>query len=132
MTQRLRIMRTSTVNILAAAALAGCAVAPPRQAMDTSQPVSSAGAQVTLGIVASVRPVSISVAKVGAMASINAVLGALSQRYIEPPVAGEEIVIRRDDGNTAAIVEQDEAVSLVAGDRVALIVSSPAVIIRRN
>jgi outer membrane lipoprotein SlyB len=100
--------------------------------MDTSQPVSSAGAQVTLGIVASVRPVSISVAKVGAMASINAVLGALSQRYIEPPVAGEEIVIRRDDGNTAAIVEQDEAVSLVAGDRVALIVSSPAVIIRRN
>jgi len=49
-----------------------------------------------------------------------------------PPLAGEEIIIRKDDGNTAAIVEQDEALSLAAGDRVALIASAPAVIIRRN
>jgi len=45
---------------------------------------------------------------------------------------GEEIVIRKDDGNTAAIVEPDQSPSLAAGDRVALIESSPTVIVRRN
>jgi outer membrane lipoprotein SlyB len=66
------------------------------------------------------------------MSSINAVLGALSQQPMDPPAAAEEIVIRKDDGSTAAVVEPDQTPSLAAGERVALIASSPAVIIRRN
>ncbi len=85
-----------------------------------------------LGVVASVRPLSISGGQAGAMAGVNAVLGALSQQSVWPPVVGEEIVIRKDDGNTAAIVEPDQSPSLAAGDRVALIESSPTVIVRRN
>jgi len=65
------------------------------------------------------------------MAGVNAVLAALSQQSLGPPVAGEEIVILKDDGN-AVVVEQDQAPSLAAGDRVALIAHSPAMIIRRN
>ncbi len=85
-----------------------------------------------LGVVASIRPMSISGAQIGAMAGINAVLGALSQQSAEPPLAGEEIVILRDDGNTAAVIEPDQTPGLAAGDRVGFIASFPEVIIRRN
>jgi outer membrane lipoprotein SlyB len=85
-----------------------------------------------LGVVASVRAVSISGTQIGALAGVNAVLGALSQPQLGPPAAGEEIVIRKDDGNTAAIAEPNLTPSIAAGDRVALIASSPAVVIRRN
>jgi len=107
-------------------------MARARQASEISQPVPSTGGQMALGVVASVRTVSISGAQTGAMAGVNAVLGALSQQSMGPPVAGEEIVILKDDGNTAAIVEPDQSPSLAAGDRVALTMSTLAEIIRRN
>ncbi len=131
MAQRLRIMRRSIVIILAAAALTNCA-APVRQTVETSQPPTSTGGQMALGVVAAVRSVTTSGTQSGAMSSINAVLGALSQQPMDPPAAAEEIVIRKDDGSTAAVVEPDQTPSLAAGERVALIASSPAVIIRRN
>lgn len=131
MCQCLRIMGISIAIILGVAALTGCA-APSRQTLETSWPVPSASGQMALGVVASIRPMSISGGQIGAMAGVNAVLGALSEQALGPPVSGEEIVIRKDDGNTAAIVAQDQPPSLAAGDRVALIASSPALIIRRN
>jgi outer membrane lipoprotein SlyB len=131
MTRRLQNMERSIVFVLAVAMVTGCA-APAPQTLDTSQPAPSSGAQMALGVVASVRSVGISGGQIGAMAGVNAVLGALSQQAMAPPLAGEEIVIRKDDGDTAAIVEPDQTPSLAAGDRVALIASSPAVIIHRN
>ncbi len=131
MTQRLGIMRGLIAITLGSVALTGCA-APVRQTVGSSEPAPATGGPMALGVVASVRPLSISGGQAGAMAGVNAVLGALSQQSVWPPVVGEEIVIRKDDGNTAAIVEPDQSPSLAAGDRVALIESSPTVIVRRN
>ncbi len=131
MTQRLRNTGISMVITLAAVGMAGCAE-PVHQSLDTPQTTVSTGAQMALGVVASVRAVSISGTQIGALAGVNAVLGALSQPQLGPPAAGEEIVIRKDDGNTAAIAEPNLTPSIAAGDRVALIASSPAVVIRRN
>jgi outer membrane lipoprotein SlyB len=85
-----------------------------------------------LGTVAAVRPVSAQSGSSGTLTGVNAVLRALRQEAINLPVAGEEIVIQKNDGNPTATFDRDKLPDIEVGNRVALLQTGPIVIIHRN
>ncbi len=116
--------------VLTCLSLASCVAAVPR-AVQSPQPDPNASAQLAVGTVVALRPVTLSPEQPGEIASVNAVLTALNLGAVTPPIAGEEIVIQKDDGNTASIAEQNQSTSLSAGDQVMLVPGARQMIVRR-
>ncbi len=131
MDHSLRITENSMLLALAALTLAGCASGPP-PVTQTAQSLPLGGAQMTLAVVASVRHISVSGEQPGSQTGVNAVLTALNQPPLAPPISGEEIVLHKDDGNTAALAVPTQTQNLAVGERVAVVSGPPPAIIRRN
>jgi len=90
------------------------------------------GAQPDFGRVVAIRPVTFPADQASGIAGISAVLTALGQQTVAPPIAGEEIVIQNTDGNPASLAQDSQSRSLAIGDRVILTEGAPVVIISRN
>jgi len=116
---------------LTAAALASCTASVP-QSGQLPQSSSRASVQPNFGKVVSVRRVTFPAGQTARIAALNAVLTALDQEIAVPPVTGEEIIIQKDDGNPASLVQQGQSTSLEIGDRVVVSEDSPVAIIARN
>lgn len=117
--------------LLGAALLASC-TAPVPQAVQTQQSASENAAQLDVGRVISIRPVTFTANQSAEISGVNAVLTALGQGAVVPPVTGEEIVIQKDDGNPAALSQQSQPTSLAIGQRVVVVQGAPVAIIGRN
>ncbi len=118
-------------TILATIVLASCTASAP-QTEQLPQSLSNPGPQPDFGMIISIRPVSFPPGKAAELAGVNAVLSALGQRAVSPPVTGEEIVIQKDDGNPASIAEQRQLTSLSIGDHIIVVQGSAPTIIHRN
>ncbi len=127
MQTRLQLVCTS----LAAACLASCTGQVP-QTVQLPQTPPSTGTQPDFGRVVSIRPVRFQAEGTAEVAGVNAVLSALGQDTVTPPIAGEEIVIQKDDGNPAAIAQRSESARLAIGQRVIVMQGASAAIIGRN
>jgi len=124
-------LQRAVYSLLTAVALASC-TAPAPQAVQQQQLPPSVGGQPDLGVVVSIRPVTFSAGESADLSGVNAVLSALGQQAVLPPVAGEEIVIQKDDGNAAAIAEETQLTGLSIGDRILVVQGSAPTILRRN
>ncbi len=121
----------SICTLLAAIFVASCA-APAPQAVQSPQPLPNAGARPDFGKVVSIRPITFQPSQTAEIAGVNAVLTALGQDVVVPPVTGEEIVIQKDDGNPAALGQQSQSPSPEIGQRVVVVQGMPMAIIARN
>jgi len=117
--------------LLAGPSLASCATPVPPSAQLPQSP-SIAGAQPDFGKVVSIRTLTFPAGQATGIAGVSAVLTALGQERVEPPIAGEEIVIQKDDGNPASLAQQSQSKTLEIGDRVVVTPGAPVEDISRN
>ncbi len=128
---RMQMARTRLGALAAAIFLSSCAAPVPQSAQLPQWP-AGAGAQPAFGRVVSIRSAMFPAGQSAGIAGVNAVLTALGQETVAPPVAGEEIVIQKTDGNPASLAQQSQSNSLQIGARVVVVEGAPLAIIGRN
>lgn len=131
MAKDVKNVRKLLIALSAAISLASCA-APAPQSAQLPPIASAAGAQPGFGKVVSIRPAMFSTSQSAGIAGVNAVLAALGQETVAPPVTGEEIVIQKDDGNPASVAQQSQSNGLQIGVRVVVVEGAPVAVIGRN
>ncbi len=91
-------------------------------------PVPPVAGKMLYGTVAAIRPVDIASAQDAQAAGINAVLAALQQPALTPPVTAQEVVIRTDDGGAVSIIS---AVPHSPGQKVGILQGTPTSLLLR-
>ena len=131
MARKMRPSRRSGCTLFFTLFISACA-APAPQAINPPPTASNTVIQPASGTIVSVRRITFQPGQTAEISSVNAVLTALGEDLVSPPLAGEEIVIEKNDGNPASLAQPNQSTNLAIGDRVLVVQGSPPAIIHRN